>query len=189
MKQWEKDKKLVDLKKKAVQKQIDKAINKGDDDKISSLFKQMGETPEKPYSDRIILNDATEAKLGELLSRTRRGLILFRDELSGWLQQIELNHNKGTREFFLEGWAGTNSHTVDRIKRGELFIQNHVLSVLGGIQPGPLEAYIHQCHKGMTGDDGFMQRFQLSVWPDLPNKNGSSLFHVGRGNSSLPPIR
>lgn len=179
LQQWEKDKQLVEIKNKVIQKQIDKAVSSGKQDQVESLLKRLEEVSEKPYSDRIILNDATEAKLGELLSRTRRGLLLFRDELSGWLQQLELRHNKGTREFFLEGWAGTNSHTVDRIQRGELFIKHHVLSILGGIQPGPLEAYIHQCNRGMTGDDGFMQRFQLAVWPELSTEKARDIIPDG----------
>jgi putative DNA primase/helicase len=171
VKQWEKDKQLVQIKNKALQKQIDKAVSRGEQDRIISLFEKMEEVPEKPYLDRLIGNDTTEAKLCEILSKTRRGLLVFRDELNGWLHQLELSHSKGTREFFLEGWAGTNSHSVDRVKRGELFIKNHVLSILGGIQPGPFKAYINQCQRGMTGDDGFIQRFQLAVWPEMPTQN------------------
>src|SRR5258708_36040680 len=39
------------------------------------------------------------------------------------------------------------------------------LSVLGGIQPGPLERYLRAVFAG-RGDDGLLQRFQLAVWPD-----------------------
>ena len=38
--------------------------------------------------------------------------------------------------------------------------------MLGGIQPGPLERYLHEVFAG-RGDDGLIQRFQLAVWPDV----------------------
>jgi Protein of unknown function (DUF3987) len=39
------------------------------------------------------------------------------------------------------------------------------LSVLGGLQPGPLERYLREVFGG-RGDDGLLQRFQLAGWPD-----------------------
>jgi Protein of unknown function (DUF3987) len=48
---------------------------------------------------------------------------------------------------------------------GRLHIRAACLSVLGGIQPGPLERYLREVFAG-RGDDGLLQRFQLAVWPD-----------------------
>ncbi len=53
----------------------------------------------------------------------------------------------------------------DRITRGTLHIRAVCLSVLGEIQPGPLERYLREVFDG-RGDDGLIQRFQLAVWPD-----------------------
>ena len=49
--------------------------------------------------------------------------------------------------------------------RGSTFIENHCLSVLGGIQPDKLIAYFEQQISGL-GNDGLLQRFQLLVYPD-----------------------
>ena len=40
------------------------------------------------------------------------------------------------------------------------------IHLLGGIQPGPLAAYLGAIKAGGIADDGLMQRFQLVVWPD-----------------------
>jgi len=40
------------------------------------------------------------------------------------------------------------------------------LSILSGIQPGPLSSYVWASTQGKEGDDGLLQRFQLIVWPD-----------------------
>jgi putative DNA primase/helicase len=44
------------------------------------------------------------------------------------------------------------------------------VSVLGGIQPGPLSTYVGATQAGGGGDDGLLQRFQLVVWPDDPGE-------------------
>src|SRR3989454_9579895 len=64
-----------------------------------------------------------------------------------------------------EAWNGTGAYTYDRIGRGTLHIRAACLSVLGGLQPGPLERYLREVFGG-RGDDGLLQRFQLTVWPD-----------------------
>ena len=69
------------------------------------------------------------------------------------------------RAFYCEAWNGTGAYTYDRIGRGTLHIRAACLSVLGGIQPGPLERYLRAVFAG-RGDDGLLQRFQLAVWPD-----------------------
>ena len=70
--------------------------------------------------------------------------------------------------FYLESWNGTGSFDVDRIGRGSLHIPALCLSILGGIQPGPLSTYVYQATRGEKGVDGLLQRFQLLVWPDPP---------------------
>jgi hypothetical protein len=42
------------------------------------------------------------------------------------------------------------------------------LSILGGIQPGPLSEYLRAAALGDKGADGLVQRFQLAVYPDPP---------------------
>ena len=76
--------------------------------------------------------------------------------------------NETYRPFLLEAWNGSGSYTVDRIGRGTLHIEAHTLSILGGIQPGKLRAYIRDATSGGEGDDGLLQRFGLLVWFDRP---------------------
>ena len=47
-------------------------------------------------------------------------------------------------------------------------IQAVCLSLIGTIQPGPLGDYLRGAVQGGTGNDGFIQRFQLAIWPDAP---------------------
>ena len=119
---------------------------------------------------RYITSDATTEKLGELLGQNPRGLLIFRDELAGWLRTLSKPGREGDREFYLESWNGTGSFAVDRIGRGSLYVEAMTLSVLGGIQPNKLRAYTSDAFKGGAGDDGLLQRIQVVAWPDGLNK-------------------
>ncbi len=118
-----------------------------------------------PVELRYLVNDTTVEKLGELLNHNPNGLLLFRDELSGFLHTMDRAGHENDRAFYCEAWNGTGAYTYDRIGRGTLHIRAACLSVLGGIQPGPLERYLREVFAG-RGDDGLLQRFQLAVWPD-----------------------
>jgi len=39
--------------------------------------------------------------------------------------------------------------------------------MLGGIQPGKVQSYVRDAVAGGAGDDGLLQRFGLTVWPDV----------------------
>jgi len=116
----------------------------------------------EPIRRRFLVNDPTVEKLGELLNQTPNGLLLFRDELTGFLRTLDKEGHENARAFYLESWNGDSRYTYDRIGRGTIEIEHACLSILGGIQPGPLLDYMRT-----APDDGLMQRFQLLVWPDI----------------------
>lgn len=119
----------------------------------------------EPVCRRYLVNDATVEKLGDLLSKNPHGLLLFRDELTGFFRTLERQGHEADRAFYLECWNGDGNFTYDRIGRGTVHIAGACLSVLGSIQPGPLAELV----RGMrgSGDDGLLQRFQIAVWPDI----------------------
>lgn len=123
-----------------------------------------------PVEKRYKTEDGTIEKIGEILLENPNGILIHRDELTGWFKSFDKDSRESDRAFFLESWNGTGGFTVDRIGRGTLHIPALCLSILGGIQPGPLSYYVYQATKGGIGDDGLLQRFQLTVWPDAPKE-------------------
>ena len=121
-----------------------------------------------PQRKRYITNDPTVEKLGEILAANPRGVMLFRDELTGWLRSLDKDGREPDRSFYLEAWEGNGRFTYDRIGRGTIDITACCVSILGGIQPGLISDYIATAVRGGAGDDGLVQRFQLLVWPDIP---------------------
>jgi putative DNA primase/helicase len=122
--------------------------------------------PREPTPTRYIVNDATMEALHKVLQQNPPGVLLYRDELSGWLRGLERSGREGERAFWLETWSGDGSYTADRILRGTQRAARLCLSMFGTIQPGPLSAYVRAAVHGSDGADGLLQRFQLLVWPD-----------------------
>lgn len=121
--------------------------------------------PKPPKRPCFWTSDATVEKLGELLAENPNGLLVERDELSSLLSDLDREEKAAARGFFLSGWSGKEGYRFDRIIRGTVAIPAFALSVLGGIQPGPLERYVRGARSGDRAD-GLLQRFQLIVWPD-----------------------
>jgi len=123
-----------------------------------------------PVRRRYVSNSGTVEKIGEILADNPRGILVFRDELTGWLKSLDREGREGSRSFFLEGWNGAGRYTHDTISRGTLELEALTLSILGGIQPGPLSSYLAEAIGSGKGDDGLLQRLQLLVWPDTPKQ-------------------
>lgn len=145
------------------------ASGKPDRDKMLAAQNDLAglEKPEEPRARRFKSNDATVEKLGDILSHNQHGLLVFRDELMGLLASWEKEGREGDKAFYLEGWNGTGSFSIDRIGRGSQFIKTLCLSVFGGIQPDLLERYLGGIVNSMD-NDGRIQRFQVLVYPEQP---------------------
>jgi len=160
---------LADIEAKQARKNVERALRDGNDVEVLS-DRLVPDLPEKPCRRRFTVNDTTVEALAEILSENPHGLLVERDEMMGFLQSLDRPGQEGARAFYLESWAGNGQFESDRITRGNTHITGACLSILGTIQPGPLGTYLHEAIRGGTGDDGLMQRFQLSVWPDDPGQ-------------------
>lgn len=124
------------------------------------------EQQDPPRLRRYVLNDPTEPKLHEILNENPAGVMVLRDELTGWLASLEKPGRESERAFYLECWNGNTSFDVDRIGRGTVRVDAACVSIFGGIQPGRLQTYLAEAVTGGPNDDGLIQRLQVLVWPD-----------------------
>lgn len=122
---------------------------------------------EEPAPPTYWTSNVNEASLGALLQINSDGLLIVRDELSSLLVSLEKDEKSDLRGMLLSGWSGSEGYRFDRIGRGIIQIPAYALSLLGGIQPGPLARYVRSAASGEHAD-GLLQRFQLATWPDLP---------------------
>jgi len=163
---------IIKITRAAICEEIKRAVKNGETDKIEQARVRLADIDNKEPATRrrYQTQDGTTEKLGELLNQNPRGLLINRDELIGWFNSLDKAGREGDRAFYLEAWNGTRGYTYDRIGRGTLDIEALCASIFGAITPGPLSDYVYQASRGGNGDDGLMQRFQVMVWPDVPNE-------------------
>ena len=116
-----------------------------------------------PIRQRYVVADTTYEKLGELLVQNPGGLLSVRDEMRGLFSHLAREEQATARAFYLTAWGGGSYH-FDRIGRGSVTIEDARLSMIGGIQPGPIGDLLRQARRG-AADDGMIERF-LIAYPD-----------------------
>jgi len=167
MEKYELEKQVAEIKIVTIKEKLKKAAKVSDSASIAALTEELsGALPKRPVRRRYQTQDGTIEKIGEILIQNPKGILINRDELTGWLRGLDKPGREGDRAFFLEAWNGDRRFTYDRIGRGTLDIEALCLSIFGCATPGGLTDYIRGAIEGGSGDDGLMQRFSMMVWPD-----------------------
>jgi putative DNA primase/helicase len=144
-------------------------------DKAKQAFKGGASAPlrpnvslREPTMRRLVTGDGSFEKLHEIMRQNPAGLLVLRDELSGWWAQLDRTGREGERAFYLQAWNGSTGLIVDRVGRGSIHVPACCVSMLGTLTPGRLRSYLVDAIRDSPGNDGLVQRFQLLVWPDSP---------------------
>lgn len=131
-----------------------------------------------PKQIRVRIEDVTIEATQEILRDSTQGVLLVRDELSGWFGSMEkYGSGKGAatdRSFWLQSFNG-GSYSVNRVGRGVVAIDNLSVSMLGGIQPEPIRKIATE-----AADDGLLQRlFPIVLGPSSVGIDAPPLAAVG----------
>lgn len=110
-----------------------------------------------PQQKRLRLEDTTIEGAQEVLAGSTDGVLLLRDELSGWFGGMDKYSGGGKaasmdRSFWLQSYNG-GQYALNRITRGVALIPNLSVCLLGGIQPDLIRKVAAD-----SVDDGLMQR-------------------------------
>jgi putative DNA primase/helicase len=117
-----------------------------------------------PKRERFMVNNLTYESAGAILADNPGGVLLERDEIASLLRNLAQEEQAEARGFYLQSWSG-GQYLFDRIGRGHVRIDDLRMSLIGGIQPGPLSRLIRDAHR--NGSDGLLERFVIA-WPDDP---------------------
>jgi hypothetical protein len=115
----------------------------------------------KPVKKQFIVNDITLEALVDMHQETDNSLGVFKDELAGWLKDMNKYRAGSDLEFWLSTWSG-KSVNVNRMSRAGSFVDKPFIPVLGGIQPSIFNNLITE----ETKENGFMDRLLLA-YPDV----------------------
>lgn len=120
------------------------------------LHEEQGDShqSEPPTLQRTWVGDITVEALTSVLGSNKRGVLVVRDELSGWVRSMNQYKGKGAdRQFYLEAW-GNSPYSVDRKGAQEpIILERPFMCLYGTIQPEILSEL------DIGKDDGLLDRF------------------------------
>jgi hypothetical protein len=121
--------------------------------------------PRKPARTSHVLSDCTIEAVAAILADNPRGVMLERDELSGWLGGFDrYTGNAGKVSSEVGHWLSMHNASplrLDRKSTGRVYVPRASLSIAGGIQPDTLTLAIGREHVS----NGLLARFLLVAPP------------------------
>jgi hypothetical protein len=114
------------------------------------------EKPPRIPRPRVIVRDATIEALTEVLKENPRGILIATDEFESWLGGLDA-YRRGAvsrdRGEWLRIFQG-GPHTIERVQRGSVYVENWAASILSATTPSVLEKLARS-----LPEDGLLQRF------------------------------
>ncbi len=114
----------------------------------------------KPSLKKYLISDFTPEALIMNHSNNPRGLCIYVDELSGWLNNFNRYNNSGEAQTYLSLWSG-NTFSADRASGKSIRIHKPYINVIGSTQTSVLKDFA----KDGRSSNGFMDRL-LFVYPE-----------------------
>lgn len=137
----------------------------------------------EPQAPRLRQNDTTIEKVATLLaSAAPKGVLMVRDELSGWLHGMTAYNDAG-RAFWVEAYGG-RPYRVERQKHPDpIIVPRLAVALTGGTQPEKLADLFRD------PDDGLLARI-IWFWPNaLPFRLGRAAPATGWAIEALDRLR
>lgn len=125
-----------------------------DIDNYNSLSEKAKKKEKKPIFKQTLISDFTIEALQSCLAFNKKGVLLYKDELIGFVNDMNKYKKNGSDEqFFLESF-NNGDYTVNRKTQDTLHIENIFINIIGTIQNDVLTSLA----KGHT-ENGLLDRF------------------------------
>lgn len=118
----------------------------------------------KPKRERILLADATPEEVDSILSYTKKGVCVMRDELASKFEEMGRYSNKSSISKELSLFS-QKQYTVDRVSKDDLLIDKPFLCQIGTIQPDIL---VECMGSNKLRSNGYLARFLFAYADKQP---------------------
>lgn len=135
----------------------------------------IGDNNPLPTCFQYLLVDHTPEALTQVHSINKRGIIIHRDELIGWINDFGRYNKSGEQDNMLSSWSGSAMKT-NRVSKDPLMISHPVIMVMGGMQPEILS----KLAVDDRAENGFLSRM-VFFYPDHKSKPNYSDARIPEG--------
>lgn len=118
--------------------------------------------PPQPPKCRVYASDTTREALDEILAGSPSGVCQVRDELSGWLADLDRYGKSGESQTLISYWNGYGAFIDRKGEAGTRVVGDVLYNTCGTIQPGMLSEGFKSQHIA----SGFIHRF-IFFWPQV----------------------
>jgi hypothetical protein len=121
----------------------------------------------RPFYKHYILNDATIESIYHIHSNNKKGLLFYKDELIGFINEMDKYRKKGgDKQFWMQSF-NNSQYTVNRKGSEPIVVDNICINIIGTIQPDILINMLNN-----ADEDGFTDRFlftkaETTVFPQM----------------------
>jgi len=166
LEEYNAEKESYALQKSTLKSLIRAEMKKSHSDILAGLTKKSKElkAPKEPVEKCFYTNESSIEAMYKTLEQNPRGVLLYRDELSAMLIGWDSPRRAGEKQFYMEGHKGLGKFKRKTKSEGTEKPKN-VVSVFGTMTPDTMKSYVNYAQR--FGSDGFVQRLQLMVYPDL----------------------
>lgn len=114
----------------------------------------------KPRFNQLLIGDYTLEALHEVHSYNRRGIGMYKDEIIGFLNDMNKYRKGSDEQFWLESF-NNKSYTVNRVSKEPIRIDDININIIGSIQPLLLSGVAKQ-----YAGNGLVDRFLYTAAED-----------------------
>jgi len=123
--------------------------------------KELAEEVKKPKKTKFIADDITIEALTELHDSNPNGIGILRDELVGWIKDMNKYRDGSDLQKYLSCWSN-GILSSDRKTSGSSYVEKAFIPIIGGVQPTILQGVYTEENK----DNGFIDRILL-CYPEI----------------------
>lgn len=135
-----------------------------DANKNKSKKDQDQDLQKRPIQHQYVVRDYTPETIRDIHTANQRGIIIYRDELKGWIDDFNRYNKSGEQSTMLSTFF-QETMTINRGGKDPVTISKPTINVGGGLQPDLLK----DLASDNRAESGFLSRI-ISVYPDHAQK-------------------
>lgn len=152
---------LLDINQREIKQYAEQMKRYIEYEKLTKNEKKISEEIIEPEKRQFIVGDITIESFFDYHDQNKIGIGIYRDELSGWIKDLNKYRAGSDLETYLSCWSNQQINLTRKTAKSS-FVAKAYVPILGGVQPSILANHYTSENK----ENGFIDRWLL-CYPDL----------------------